>query len=49
LLTRFGKLKEEEEALKLASEVENVYRDKSIPNNNKGHKRRGYYTTSNPY
>lgn len=53
LLTKYGKLKEEEEALKNVQEVQNIYsnhdRKQSSSTGQKGHKRRGYYAPTNPY
>ena len=53
LLTKYGKLKEEEEAIKNVQEVQNIHsnhdRKQSSSTGQKGHKRRGYYAPTNPY
>lgn len=53
LLRKYGKLKEEEEALKTVQEVQNIHKNherKALSQTGqKGHKRRGYYASSNPY
>ena len=49
-MTKYGKLKQEEEALRLLEQVRNTeIKDNGSSHQIKGNKRRGYYAPSNPY